>query len=83
MIATTAEPRCECCDLFISACGKRKQAQQAAELREFRSRLRQVGWFVAKWPGRCVQCGNEFDAGDMIKTERYGQSRYISECCAP
>jgi len=76
-------PRCECCELLESSCGKAKQAQLDKELKDYRTKLRQRGWFVAQWPGVCDRCGEDFDAGTMIQAIRYGQGRYVGECCGP
>lgn len=77
------EPYCNCCDLRISSCGKRKAEQQRKEIVAFRTKLASRGWFRAKFPGQCARCGEWFDAGTMIKSEQYGHCRYIGECCCP
>ena len=38
-------------------------------------------WFVAGFAGECSECGDEFDAGCMIRAD--GTGGYVSECGAP
>lgn len=81
-----SEPRCECCDLLISACGKQAAHRSELEAKKRSAELLNRGWFKAKFPGQCRECGEGFEAGDLIKgsAEGYGHRcrRYFAECCA-
>lgn len=75
------EPRCECCDLPVSSCGKAAEHRQRVALARWRSQLRERGWFESAWPGVCP-CGEPFKEKALISRDQ-ASGRWIAECCAP
>jgi hypothetical protein len=76
------DEKCECCDLLIASCGKQAAQRSEAEAKQRRAALLKRGWFAAKWPGACRECGEGFEAGDLIKSASYGHPGYFAECCS-
>lgn len=76
------EPRCECCDLLVSACGKAKEREQKGDVLLARGRvLTYPGWFIAEYPGFCARCGEMFLAGMAIRRAHEYGNGYRAECC--
>lgn len=57
--------RCDCCDLLPESCGKAIEQRRRAEQLEAIKNL-PPGWFAAKFPGTCTNCGEDFDADTPI-----------------
>lgn len=74
----TAEPRCECCDLPVSSCGKAAGTRARAEHLQEQRRLRALGFMPAAYPGVCSACGEPFRPGTLIRADRPSGWR----CCA-
>jgi hypothetical protein len=74
--------KCECCDLPEYSCGKAAAKRQEMEAKGRAAELVGRGWFPAKWPGACRECGSEFDAGALIKGGPYGYRGYLADCCS-
>lgn len=78
--------RCDCCDFPVDMCGKEAAKQQDAEAAERRKELVNRGWFLAKWPGTCAECGTHFEPDEFIHAlpGGYGRkgSKYLAECCS-
>jgi hypothetical protein len=74
--------RCECCELPEYSCGKAVAKRQEAEAKKRAAELVSQGWFPAKWPGACRECGSGFDAGALIKGGPYGYHGYLADCCS-
>jgi hypothetical protein len=41
--------------------------------------LRRGPWFRAHYDGECDGCGEEFEAGDQIRSD--GKGGWLAECC--
>ncbi len=75
---------CNCCDLPMELCGRAAAARQEAEDKNQRTMMINAGWFAAKFPGNCRECGEGFASGDLIKGgPGYGHRcrKYYAECC--
>lgn len=73
--------RCDCCDLPVESCGRaieRRAEQEDANARW--QALALYGWFRARFPGSCIDCGEPFKIGTPISydAERDGYRAY---CC--
>lgn len=65
--APVREPRCTCCDLPQSTCGRAAEARIAAADRAERDRLlTQPGVRPAKFRTTCPTCHETIDAGEPI-----------------
>ncbi len=75
------ESRCECCDILVQFCTKKKQ--DAARLAEIHRRQKLLtiigGWFEAQYPGICCSCGEEFEPGTAIRSQN---GSWLAECCS-
>lgn len=78
-----AELRCELTELLVDQCAHcRDLADPAEEQRLMRQRLATQGWIPADYPGKCGTCGDDYPPGTMIRKPRWGDRRWVAECCA-
>ena len=74
-----SEPRCDCCDLPVSMCGKAaEQRQRAAEAARVEELLALPGVIAARYSGRCGGCGSGFTEGAPIKRK---DGSWVGDCC--
>lgn len=77
----TAVPRCDCCDLPLSLCGKAGETRQRSEDQAHRRYLIKNGWFPSNYSGKCDRCETPFVPGTLIHAN--GLKTYLAICCAP
>lgn len=76
--------RCVCCDLPVETCGKAAEARIREQERRERAALERLGWFEARYPGRCAGCGEHFPAGDLVaKGVDAVDGGWVAQCCSP
>ena len=80
-VVVSREPRCECCDLPESSCGKVAESRQRTEDQAHRRYLIRIGWFASNYPGKCDRCETQFGPGTLIHAN--GMKTYLAQCCAP
>lgn len=69
--------RCEFTEIEKSSCAHcRNTPRRRAELPT------RQGWFEARYPGQCANCGGLYSAGAHITFDE-GTGRWIAECCNP
>lgn len=52
------------------------------EIAEMRRALRARGWILARVAGVCASCGEEFEAGVVIRAARGRRGGWVAECCS-
>lgn len=67
---------CECCELPLASCGKAAETKQRQEAAAERKQRLVDGWMEAKWPGKCLRCGEFFKPRDLIHPYAQGWA-----CC--
>lgn len=77
------EPRCDCCWLPISSCGKAAEQRETLRTRQLHAYLRRCrDWLDSCFDGVCAECGEPFKAGTPItRSLRMGQG-WRAACCA-
>lgn len=66
-----SEPRCDCCDLPVSMCGKAVEQRQRAEA--VKQRPPHGAETTARFDGRCAYGGHRISVGDKLRhDEEYG-----------
>lgn len=81
MTQATAEPRCDCCDLPLYACGTEAARRQAEDRKALVERALQVpGVVPARHQGRCPLCGTRYPSGEPIRKTPDG---WVSTLCCP
>ena len=68
--------RCVLTDLLVESCGHCNGAEARAARDD---RAERGPWFTAAYPGVCAGCGEEFEAGTLIRAD--GDGGYLSEAC--
>jgi hypothetical protein len=68
--------RCERTDLLVESCGHCTGAEARAAREE---KAERGPWFRAAYPGRCSECGEEFEEGTDIRAD--GKGGYLAEAC--
>lgn len=82
-----SEARCDKTDLLVTDCAHcRGNDRTIEEQFTAEAALRKAayeaapGWIISRYPGDCAECGERFEAGEMIyKLLDVG---WISTCCA-
>jgi hypothetical protein len=75
------EPRCTCCELPVSSCGKAAESRQRQQDQAHQRYLIKNGWFRSQYPGACDRCQEPFRPGTLIHAN--GLKSYLAICCAP
>lgn len=74
-----SEPRCDCCELPVSMCGKAaEQRLRAAETAKRKALLALPGVIGARYSGTCGGCGEHFAEGAPIKRR---DRTWVADCC--
>lgn len=71
-----SEIRCSVTELITSQCAHCRPTPEPDPFDEPSDR---GPWFHASYRGECAECGDEFEAGDLIRAD--GNGGYVADCC--